>query len=305
MKTIGLVTINFNSDKETHTCLESLERLLIPKDCNFHILIVDNGSKVPFMLTKEEKERGNVHLIRSEENLGFTGGNNLGMQHLLDKGATHIMLLNNDTIVDPKLLSKLLEKLDSSNSIGMVVPKIYFAKGHEYHKNKYKKEDLGNVFWYAGGNVDFANVFTRHRGVDEVDHGQYDLEEEIDFATGCCVLIKRNVLEKIGLFDDKFFLYFEDGDLSMRVKKTGYKIFYVPSAVLWHINAGSSGSGSNLHDYYLTRNRMYFGMKYAPFRSKLALIRESIRLLLSGREWQKKGIQDFYLGRMGKGSWGK
>jgi len=305
MKAVGLITINYNSEKETHACLASLKKLTVPNGYSLHIMVVDNGSKVPFVLTKEEEQRGNIHLIRSEQNLGFTGGNNLGIQHVLDKGASYVMLLNNDTIADPKLFVELLKELESDNTVGMTVPKIYFAKGHEYHKDKYKKEDLGNVFWYAGGSVDFANVFTRHRGIDEVDHGQYDSVEEVDFATGCCVLIKREVLEKVGLFDDTFFLYFEDGDLSMRVKKAGYKILYVPSAILWHINAGSSGSGSALHDYYLTRNRMVFGMRYAPLRSRIALIKESIRLLINGREWQKKGLRDFYLGNFGKGSFGK
>ncbi|MDE2590022.1 MAG: glycosyltransferase family 2 protein, partial [Patescibacteria group bacterium] len=200
------------------------------------------------------------------------------------------------------LLIKLLEQLHTDSGIGVVVPKIYFAKGHEYHKNRYEKKDLGKVLWYAGGTVDFANVYTLHRGLDEVDHGQYDKAEEVGFATGCCLLTKREVLEKVGLFDDKFFLYYEDGDLGERIKRAGYKIMYVPTAHLWHINAGSSGSGSSLHDYYLTRNRMLFGMQYAPIRAKVALIRESARLLISGREWQKIGIRDFYLKQFGKGT---
>jgi GT2 family glycosyltransferase len=304
MKTIGLVTINYNSEKETHACLVSLQKMKVPEGFTLQITVVDNASTTPFTLSFSEKKNW-VTLLRSEKNLGFTGGNNIGIQSVLAKGCEYILLLNNDTIVDENLLINLLGYLQSDEKIGGVVPKIYFAKGHEFHKEKYKKEDLGNVFWYAGGMVDYANVFTRHRGVDEVDHGQYNTPEKVDFATGCCLLLKREVLEKVGVFDNNYFLYFEDGDLSQRIRKAGYTLWYVPSAIVWHVNAASSGSGSTLHDYYLTRNRMYFGMKYAPFRAKIALIRESMRLLVGGREWQKKGIRDFYLGKMGKGSWRK
>lgn len=301
MKTVGLVTINYNSEKETHACLASLKLMNIPEGFKLRIVVVDNASKTPFVLTAQEK-KDEVELIRCEENLGFTGGNNIGMRYLLDHGDEYIMLLNNDTIVSQSLLSQLLKHLIEHPEAGVVVPKIYFAKGHEYHKDRYEKKDLGKVFWYAGGNVDLANVFTRHRGVDEVDHGQYDIPEPVGFATGCCLLTRREVLEKVGLFDDNFFLYFEDGDLGERIKRAGYTLLYVPSAYLWHINAGSSGSGSSLHDYYLTRNRMLFGMQYAPIRAKVALIRESVRLLVNGRTWQKKGIVDFYFKRFGKGS---
>lgn len=303
MINVALITINFNGDKDTHTCLLSVSKLS-KNNIRLSVIVVDNGSEKNFALREDEK-KDNVICLRSEKNLGFTGGNNLGMQYALRNGADYILLLNNDTIVEKNLLNELVESINKNPLAGVAVPKIYFAKGHEYHKSKYKKEELGKVFWYAGGGIDWKNVYTFHRGVDEVDNGQYQKEENVDFATGCCMLIKRETLEKVGFFDDKFFLYFEDGDLSERIKKAGFSMRYVPTAIVWHINAGSSGSGSGLHDYYLTRNRMIFGMRYAPFKSKLALIKESMHLLISGREWQQKGIRDFYLGRLGKGSFAK
>ena len=157
--------------------------------------------------------------------------------------------------------------------------------------------------WYAGGIFDKQNVLASHRGVDEVDLGQFDLQIETDFATGCAMLISRKVLEKVGLFDENYFLYLEDLDLSERIKKAGYKIIFEPSSVIWHYNAGSTeGSGSRIHDYFITRNRLYFGFKYSSLRAKLALGRESIKILTAGRQWQKKGVLDFFLGRMNKGS---
>lgn len=152
--------------------------------------------------------------------------------------------------------------------------------------------------------MDWKNVLGRHRGVDEVDSGQFDTTEETDFATGCCMLFSSAGIQKIGLFDEKYFLYYEDSDLNERMKRRNFKILYAPKAVLWHKNAGSTGgSGSTLHDYYISRNRMLFGMRYAPWRSKFALFKESIRLLARGRVWQKAGIRDYYKGRFGKGSY--
>jgi GT2 family glycosyltransferase len=186
---------------------------------------------------------------------------------------------------------------------GGVVPKIYFTKGHEYHKDRYKKDDLGKVIWYAGGTIDWDNVTSKHLGLDEVDKGQFDEEGKITFATGACFLVKKEVIEKIGLFNENYFLYYEDADLSMRIRKEGYDILYTPKAIVWHSNAASSGSGSNLHDYYLTRNKLVFGMKYAPLKMKAFLLKEAFKILSSGREWQKKGVRDYFVKKLGKGSY--
>jgi GT2 family glycosyltransferase len=144
----------------------------------------------------------------------------------------------------------------------------------------------------------------KHRGVDEVDKGQYDVEKETDFSSGCCMGIKKEVFGKVGFLNERYFLYYEDNDYSQRVKEAGYKVIYTPKAVLWHKNAGSvGGSGSNLQDYYITRNRLLFGMTYASLKTKLALFKESIKFLLNGRKWQKKGVLDFYLRKFGKGGY--
>ena len=142
-----------------------------------------------------------------------------------------------------------------------------------------------------------------HRGVDEVDNGQFEKVEKTNFASGCCMLVKQEVFEKVGFLDEKFFLYYEDSDLCERVRRSGYSIMYSPKAILWHKNAGSAGgSGSSLQDYYITRNRMLFGFRYASLRSKLALFKESMMILAKGRYWQRRGILDFYLGRFERGS---
>ncbi len=302
MKTVYIVTICFNTAKETHAWLTSIKKL-VHSEFGIEIVIVDNASNEPFVLEKDEKA-SNIHIIRSEDNTGFTGGNNIGMKYALDHNADFVMIVNNDTEVDKNLVKELLKVLEQKKEVGVTVPKIYFAKGHEFHKDRYTKNELGKVFWYAGGFTDWKNVTSVHRGVDEVDKGQYDIEEKVTFGSGCCMLFKREVLEKVGMFDERFFLYFEDADLNERIQRAGYIIEYVPTAILWHINAASSGgSGNNLQDYFMTRNRMLFGMRYAPIKTKLALVRESIRFLKSGRPMQKKGIRDYYFGKFNKGTY--
>lgn len=303
MKNIFIVIVNFNTREITLNCLKSLHKLKAI-DFNISTVVVDNGSSEEFNIKEKDFEDLNLKFIRSKENLGFTGGNNLGIKFALDSNANYVMLLNNDTFVNEELILKLFNSAEENLTAGIVVPKIYFARGYEYHKDRYKKEELGKVIWYAGGETDWKNVISYHRGVDEVDKGQFDNRKETNFATGCCMFIARKVLEKIGMLDDKYFLYYEDGDFCQRVKKAGFKIIYEPKAFLWHENSGSTGgSGSHLQDYYISRNRMLFGIRYAPFRSKLALIKESLRILGSGRKWQKKGIMDFYLNKFGKGSY--
>lgn len=298
MKSIWVITVCYNSEKETEKCIKSI--LSADKSgFNVSVLVIDNGCEISFTSSEE-----NVHVVRSEKNLGFSGGNNLGISYALSHGADFVLLINNDTIADSKLLVSLFRVYKLEDKIGIACPKIYFEKGHEFHKEKYSEKEKGHVLWYAGGGIDWKNGVSYHRGVDEVDSGQYDKQSEITFATGCCMLIPRVVLEKVGIFDDKYFLYFEDADLSVRVKRSGYRLLYVPTARLWHANAASSGSGSSLHDYYLTRNKLIFGMKYAPLRTKFALFRQSLRLFLFGRSWQRRGVIDFYLGRLGKGSFG-
>ena len=296
MKKVAIVILHYNGKKDTLECLESISKLSF-KNIEPLIIVVDNGSA-------EEFKAEGIKVIRSEKNLGFAGGNNIGINYALGKESDYILVLNNDTIVEENLINELLNVISENKNAGVVVPKIYFTKGQEFHKNRYKEKELGKVIWYAGGIFDWKNIIGYHKGVDDVDTGQYGKIEETEFATGCCFMAKREVFEKAGLLDEKYYLYYEDADLSQRVKKEGYKILFVPKAIVWHNNAGSAGgSGSSLQDYYITRNRILFGLRYAPFRSKLPLIYESFRLLINGRKWQKRGVLDLYLQRFGKGSY--
>jgi len=301
MKKVFLVILNWNGGEMTLNCLKSLKDV----ECDgfsVEVIVVDNGS-TDDSVERIRKTEPKVKIVENKKNLGFAEGNNVGIKYALENGADYICLLNNDTRVDPSFLAELVKSLQSDEKIGLIGGKIYFEKGYEFFKNKYKDNQRGKVIWYAGGLIDWNNIYASHRGVDEVDEGQYDQVEETQYVNGCLMLGTKEMFQKIGLFDKKYFLYFEDVDLSLRVKKAGFKVIFCPKAKIWHLNSGSSGSGSSLHDYFITRNRLLFGMKYASIRSKIALIKESLQLLKNGREWQKTGTKDFYLRRYGKGGW--
>ncbi|MBX4205564.1 glycosyltransferase family 2 protein [Candidatus Microgenomates bacterium] len=305
MKKVFVIIVNWNRVKDTLDCLISLDKITT-KDLNINLVVVDNGStdnSVKQIKNYFSKSKLRGFTIEVGKNLGFAEGNNIGIEFALANGADYIMLLNNDTYVDKDLIINLVVTLEKDKAIGVVSPKIYFAPGFEFHKDRYNKTDLGKVIWYAGGVVDWNNVYGLTYGVDEVDQGQFDKLTETDFANGACLLIPRNVLEKTKGFDEKFFMYYEDTDLSQRIKKLGYKVVYDPSGIVWHKVSQSSGIGSNLNDYFISRNRMIFGMRYAKLRTKFALFRESIKLLFIGRKWQRIGIRDYFLRNFEKGSW--
>ncbi|HRN70585.1 MAG TPA: glycosyltransferase family 2 protein [Candidatus Woesebacteria bacterium] len=310
MNSLSIVLLNYNSTDETIECIESLEKTN-SKRVACSVIVVDNHSTEDhvkklerFLEIHTKKSQFSFEFIRNSSNRGYTGGNNTGIKKALDKGSDYVLILNNDTTVSPDFINPLVAVLESDKNAGIVVPKIYFYPGQEYHADRYTKKDHGNVIWYAGGKLDWSNVLGSHRGVDEVDEDKYTKTEETDYATGACIMLRASTLRKVGMFDEKYFLYYEDSDLSMRIKKAGLKILFVPQSTIWHKNAGSTGgSGSKLQDYYLTRNRLLFGFRYAPIRAKVALLREAARHYLHGREWQKKGVQDFFFQRFGKGTY--
>lgn len=305
-KKVSIVILTYNGLEDTSEVMEDIAKLST-KGLDVETILVDNGSTDKTIERFEDYELPNMDykFIETGANLGFAGGNNYGIKDAVRRGRDYIMLLNNDVYLDKDLLPKLVKEIEKDKRIGQLCPKMYFAKGYEFHKDRYKKEELGKVFWYAGGDLDWDNVYTSHRGVDEVDEGQYDKKVETDVANAACVLMRREMVEDIGPMEDEYFLYWEDADYSVRARRAGWKIVYTPVTHLWHKVSKASGIGSELNDYFLTRNRMIFGIRYARLRTKLALIKESFRLLFGGRKWQRIGIWDYYLRNFGKGSWGK
>lgn len=299
-KKIYTIILEYQNPKMTLETLDSLDKALIPSGYSNHIIVIDNSPLPDGALKKALEKRKSIELITTNQNTGFAAGNNIGIKKGLEKKSDLFLLINNDVEVDKNFLKHLVK--ESEQGSDLVVPKIYFAKGYEYHKDKYKKSELGKVIWYAGGYFDWDNVFAKHTGVDEVDKGQHNQAKSIDFANACCLLVKRQVFETIGLLDPKYFLYFEDADFSYKAFKAGFKITYQPKSFIYHKSSASSGSGSKLHDYYINRNRLIFGLRYASLRTKLALLRQAFRQLLSGRDGEKQAVRDFMLNRLGKGN---
>lgn len=290
---VFVIIVNWNGKKDTQTCLSSLANIE-KHNVDFHVIVVDNGSADDSVVSIRKKYPW-VTVLPTGKNLGFTGGNNIGIAYALGHQADFVWLLNNDTFVDSHVLDILRAFRDPK--VGICGSKIYFAPGHEFHPARYKEQEQGRVFWYAGGLVDWDNMYASHRGVDEVDEGQYDKEEETQFITGCSMMIRKSVFEKIGMLDDRFYLYLEDLDFCLRAKKAGFRLRYVPASVLWHVNAGSSGRpGNPLHEYYFTRNRLLLGFRYAPIRTKIALFREALGFTSKIR---RKAFMDWMFGRYG------
>ncbi len=300
MDHLSLIIVNYNSEEDTRRCLESLSDVTT-SGFRFTVVLVDNGSRSEFVLPKKMGAL-EVDVVRSEANLGFTGGNNLGIRHALDTyNSDHIVLLNNDTYVAADFLQQLYHHAQQHPEAGLVCPKIYFGKGREYHASSYTASEMGNVIWYAGGSIDWPNLLAFHRGVDEVDRGHLDKLQRSDFATGCCVLIRREVLENIGLFDERFFLYLEDVDLSRRAQRAGFEIGLCTAAKVWHLNAGSSGgAGSPLHQYYQARNRILFALKHGTWKLRLLAARLVWQWLLFGTTVERSAAMDAVVGRWGK-----
>lgn len=272
---IGVILLNWNGLTDTLECLQSIEKSKTQR-LSLSVYVADNASQKDELAVITQKYP-NVIGLQNDANLGYSGGNNVAIQKALDDGCEYICLLNNDTTVDSELFQNLYEGL-VSNNFDLASPKIYFYKGDEYHKSQYKKSELGTVIWYAGGRNDWNNIIPSHRGVDEVDHGQFDRDGETDFATGCCMLIKRDVIEKIGLLDDSYIAYFEDNDFCMRARNAGFTIGYCGQPFMWHKNAGSSGgSGSKKQSDLVSASRFKFAMKYGSLRAKLAILRNRIK----------------------------
>ena len=298
MKKVAIITLNYNGKSDTLEFLSSLNKL---RTTNYELrtIVVDNASSDGSVLAIH-KQFPEVDVLQTGRNLGFSGGFNKGIEYAQIWGADYFLIVNNDTeFRDENLLEVLVKTLESDLKIGLVSPKIYFAKGFEFHKDRYASEQLGKVIWFGGGIFDWNNIGNTHTGVDQVDAGEFDEISEMEIFSGACVLIKKEVFEKIGFFDEKYFLYYEDSDFAIRAKKSGFKIYYNGTVSISHKISKSTGIGSEVTDYYHTRNRLIFGKIYASFRTNFALLRQSIKLLLLGRKAQKSGVLDYFKGKVG------
>lgn len=262
---LAIVTVNYEHYTVTKEFIECFKEI---NPQTFKIFIADlsvNRQKLPHEPWVE---------VIATYNGGYAHGVNIGIDRAIGQGFSQFVVMNNDTRVSKDFISQAQGSLNK-HPRSLIGGKIYYEAGFEYHKDRYKSEELGKVIWYAGGVVDWDHVYTRHRGVDEVDHGQYDRPGKTEFITGCLMIFDKEVVDKVGRWDQSYFLYYEDADFCERAKRKGIPLYYDPSVVIWHKNAQSTGgAGSPLHRRYQEKNRLIFGLKYAPVRTKIHLIKD-------------------------------
>jgi len=290
---VFIILLNWNRWRDTAECVESCRRLTYP---GFRIVIVDNGSNdgSEAMLRKRCPE---AEIIQTGANLGFAGGNNIGIRYALDHGADYVWLLNNDTIVDAGALTALVEAAESDTRVGMAGSKIVCY-------------DNPQRLWYAGAVLDAVRPYLPyHRGIGEEDRGQYDAPGETGYITGCSLLARRQMIEEAGLLDDDMFLYFEDVDWSARARQAGWRLMFAPSSVVRHKESMSAGgAASPTVMYYTARNRLYFVRRNFPATFVKALLYDLYEHVLVNIKKGRfpaalagfRGIRDFFLGRTGR-----
>ena len=243
----SIITINYNGVNDTCGLIETLPL----DDTSIEVIVVDNASQND-EATLIEQRYPQVKVIRSARNLGFAGGNNLGIQAAQGR---YLFFLNNDTLLQylpsaishqPSAISHLINRLESSPRIGMVCPKIRFAWGN--HPIQY------------AGYTPLSRTTMRNRsiGFGETDNGQYNTAHPTPYAHGAAMMVKREVIDKAGMMPECYFLYYEELDWSMMIRHSGYDIWYEPATTILHKESQSTGQNSPLRTYYITRNRLLF-----------------------------------------------
>ena len=240
---VFIIVVNWNGRNITLECLDSLSRISYK---NVNTIVVDNAS-VDGSVQAIRARFPNVVVLEMKQNFKFAGGTNAGIRYGLEHGAEMFLLLNNDTTVDGEFLSRMVDCMTSTASVGMVGPKIY------YH-------DDPTRIWFAGGSLSMWTGTMKHIGIRETDNSQYDVSREIEYTTGCCILTSREVVEMVGMLDESFSMYTEDADWSMRVRRAGYSILYEPKAKVWHklsVSAGGHLSPFKMRNKFISNLRFF------------------------------------------------
>ena len=237
---VSIITINYNGHKDTCELIDSLPL----EDSSIEVIVVDNASKTDEASTIESRYPS-VKVIRSRQNLGFAGGNNLGIKAAQGK---YLFFINNDTILKHSTshINHLVSRLESDEKIGIVCPKIRFAWDN-------------NPIQYAGYTpLSPFTIRNRSIGFGDKDQGQYDTPHPTPYAHGAAMMVKREAINIVGLMPECYFLYYEELDWSMMFTRAGYSIWYEPACTIYHKESQSTGQDSPLKTYYMTRNRLLF-----------------------------------------------
>ena len=283
---LSIITVNYNGLEDTCALIDT-----ITFNDNMEVIVVDNGSKTDEAAIIQERYP-QVKTIRSEQNLGFAGGNNLGIKAAQGQ---YLYLINNDTVFDDFQVRPLIERLNTSSTIGMVCPKIRFA---------WEPKPI-----QFAGYTPLSSVTLRNKsiGYNEPDNGQYNTPHPTPYAHGAAMMIKRDALEQVGLIPECYFLYYEELDWSMMFTRGGFEIWYEPAATIYHKESQTTGANSPLKTYYICRNRLLFAQRNITGQQRLltycylmaiVIPKDIIKALVKGRFQHisalLRGVRDFY-----------
>lgn len=294
---ISVILVNYNGIAFNDKCIGSILKSTIVE--RLQIVVVDNASTDGSLNQLHEHWDNNAHvyIIELEDNYGFAKANNIGIQWSIEHDISYFLLLNNDTEIEPDTIEQMIKCYEKNNAI--VVPKILYA-------------DNPYVIWCAGGK--FSPVIKKpvHRGINQKDKGQFEESCSCTFANGCCMLLSSEIIEKNGFFDEKFFLYYEDTEYSLRALENGIRIWYCGKAAVYHkVNGATKGNDNPLSVYYITRNwlicnKMHMNGKFYLFCFYFMLNR-MVWIIIWGLQGKKnmikelwKGISDFKTGQNGR-----
>jgi GT2 family glycosyltransferase len=253
---VGAVTVTFNSEAVIGPFMDSM----LKQDYrDFRLYVIDNASSDGTLRAIAEYRDPRMVVIANRENVGVAEGNNKGIRAALADGCDAVLLINNDTVFGPDLISGLFAAL-AEHECEMVVPKILFY-------------DEPDKIWCAGGYLSWVRGSARHFGFGRKDDGRFDHAQQVNYNPTCCMLIKREVFERVGLIDANYFVYFDDTDFCLRAYRAGVRLFYVPEARLLHkVGHLTGGSESLFTIRYSTRNHVYYLLKHFPTWQAWALL---------------------------------
>ncbi|MEM7130823.1 MAG: glycosyltransferase family 2 protein [Chloroflexota bacterium] len=298
------IILNWNNAQDTLGTIRSVLELDYP---NNSILVVDNGSTDGSREIIAERYP-HVELLALDKNLGYAEGNNVGIRHALKAEPKYLFVLNNDTFVDPPMLTKLVEVLESDGQIGMAGPKMYCT-------------DPEDALFAAGSTILWSCGDLWHHGmfVPESDFEANIVDNKpVDFIVGCGLLVRSSLIEQIGTLDAAYYLNYEDVEWGERTRRHGFSVMYVPEAIMWHKVSATLGQASAANTYYMTRNSLRFFARNGPVHMRwLPLLRILFRTTRTVGAWSLKAeyrnlqfrrkrdanllaMRDFLLGRFGE-----
>ena len=292
---VYILILNWNNFDDTSECIDSV---LAMDYSEFFVILLDNGS-TDDSVSRIKDKYSSIEVVENGANMGFAAGNNVGIKKAIDKGADYVFILNNDIVVDKMCLNNMINVAEKDIKTGISAPKVYYHDRKEIINSMGTKIDWSMLRPYLG--------FCKKR-----DIGQFNKIKDAEILVGCALLIKKELISRIGIFDENFFMIHEDADLCFRSLEAGFKNMVIPEAVVYHKASTTLKKYSTMSTYYSTRNFLFLAYKHASGKNRsktyiglfVKAIRNAFRLLFKKGRGESmaffQGVSDYFLGRMGK-----